>query len=132
MVLAEDHSFIFNGSCTTPHHNNEKSFQWGKNQQKDFDEIKRNINQAPVLMLPNLKNPFKVEKGASGYAMGAFFMQGGRIVSYHSKIFHAIFLNFPTYEKEIYASVQAIKKRNPYLMGKDTIIHTDHQSLQYL
>jgi hypothetical protein len=31
-----------------------KSFQWGKNQQKDFDELKRKIIQEPVLMLPNL------------------------------------------------------------------------------
>jgi hypothetical protein len=31
-----------------------KSFQWGKNHQKAFDELKINISQAPVLGLPNL------------------------------------------------------------------------------
>jgi hypothetical protein len=31
-----------------------KSFWWGKNQQKAFDELKRKISQAPVLALPNL------------------------------------------------------------------------------
>jgi hypothetical protein len=31
-----------------------KSFLWGKNQQKAFDDLKRNISQAPMLMLPNL------------------------------------------------------------------------------
>jgi hypothetical protein len=51
-----------------------KSFQWGKNQQKAFDEMKRKISQAPVLTLPNLQNPFEVETDASGYAMGAVLM----------------------------------------------------------
>jgi hypothetical protein len=31
-----------------------KSFQWGKNQQKEFDDMKRKIIQASVLALPNL------------------------------------------------------------------------------
>jgi len=38
-----------------------KSFQWGKNFQKDFDEMKRKISQAPLLVLPNLHNHFEVE-----------------------------------------------------------------------
>jgi hypothetical protein len=53
-----------------------KSFQWGKNQQNTFDEIKRNIIQALVISLPNLWNPFKVETNLIGYAMGAILMQG--------------------------------------------------------
>jgi hypothetical protein len=51
-----------------------KSFQWLKNQQKAFEELKRNINQAPVLALPNLHKPFEVEMDASGYAMGVVLM----------------------------------------------------------
>jgi hypothetical protein len=46
---------------------NVKSFQWGKNQQKAFDELKRKISQAPVLALPNLQRPFEVETDASGH-----------------------------------------------------------------
>ena len=40
--------------------------------------------------------------------------------------------NYPTCEKELYALVQSLKKWKHYLMGKETIIHTDHQTLQYL
>ena len=36
------------------------------------------------------------------------------------------------YDKELYALVQSVKKLKHYLMGKETIIHTDHQPLQYL
>jgi Ni,Fe-hydrogenase I cytochrome b subunit len=56
-------------------------------------------------------------------------MQGGRHVCYHSKIFDGVVLNYPTYGKELYALVQAVKKWKHYLIGKETIIHTDHQSL---
>ena len=41
-------------------------------------------------------------------------------------------MGYPTYDKELYALVQSIKKWKHYLMGKETIIHTDHQPLQYL
>jgi len=44
------------------------------NQQKAFDELKRNTSQSPMLMLPNLQNPFKVETHVSGYAMGGLLM----------------------------------------------------------
>jgi hypothetical protein len=106
-----------------------KSFQWGKNQHKDFDERKRKVNQTPFLTLPNLQNPFEVEIDASGYAMGAILMQGERHVCYHSKIYHGEFLNYPTSDKELYVLFQIFKKWKHYLMGKETIIHTNHRSL---
>jgi hypothetical protein len=51
-----------------------KTFQWGKNQQNAFDEMKINTNQAPVLALPKFYNPFKVDTNGSGYAMGEILM----------------------------------------------------------
>jgi hypothetical protein len=41
-------------------------------------------------------------------------------------------INYPTYDKELYALVQSVKKWKHYLLGKETIVHTDHQPLQYL
>lgn len=40
-------------------------------------------------------------------------------------------VNYPTYDKGLYALVQSVKKWKHYLMGKETIIHDDHQPLQY-
>jgi hypothetical protein len=34
-------------------------------------------------------------------------------------------LNYPTYDKEIFALVEVVKKWNNYLMEKETIIHVD-------
>jgi hypothetical protein len=86
------------------------SFRLGKNQQKAFDELKGKISQAPVLALPNLQKPFEVEIDASRYAMGVVLMQGGRLVCYHSEVCHGAVFNYPTYDKELYALVQVVKK----------------------
>jgi hypothetical protein len=109
-----------------------KIFQWQKNKHKAFDEFKRKITHTLVLALPNLHKPFELEIDASGYAMGAVLMQGGRAIYYHSEVFHGAILNYPTYNKDLYALVQALKKLKHYLMGNETIIHTDNQPLQYL
>jgi hypothetical protein len=82
-------------------------------------------------MLPNFKNPFEVETDASVYSMGAILMQGRRHVCYQFESFHGEFLNYPTYEKELCAPVQAVKKKKNYLMGNDTIININNQLLQY-
>jgi hypothetical protein len=87
-----------------------KSFMWGKKQHNSFDELKIKITQAPMLVLPNLQNPFEVETDASGYAMGAVLMQGGRHVGYHSEVFHGAILNYPNYYKDLYTLVQYFKK----------------------
>ena len=85
-----------------------------------------------VLALPDLRHPFEIQTNASNYAMGATLLQHGKPIAFHSETFNGVVTNYPTYEKELYALVQSVKKWKHYLMGKETIVHTDHQPLQYL
>jgi len=64
--------------------------------------------------------------------MGAVLLQHGKPIAFHSETFNDVVTNYPTYEKEIYVFVHSVKKWKHCLMGKETIIHTDHQPLQYL
>jgi len=64
--------------------------------------------------------------------MGVLLIAGARPICYHSDVFHWAVLNYPTYDKELYSMVKAVKKWKHYLMGKETIIHIDHQPLLYL
>lgn len=109
-----------------------KSFSWGENNQKVIEEMKNKISHVLVLTFPNLQKPLKTETDASGYAMGVVLMQGEIYICYHSKIFNGTILNYPTYDKELYALVQVVKKWKLHIMVKETIIHTNHQFLQYL
>ena len=73
-----------------------------------------------------------MQTDASDYAMGAILLQHGKPIVFHSETFNRAVTNHPTYEKELYVLVQSVKKWKHYLMGKDSIIHQDHQPLQFL
>lgn len=95
--------------------------------------LKKRNSQALVLKLMKFQQyPFDVETYVSGYAMRVVLMQGGRPISYHFEVFHGAVLSYSTYEKELYALVQVVNKWKHDMMGKETIIHTYHQPLQYL
>ena len=64
--------------------------------------------------------------------MGAVLLHHGKPVAFHSDTFNGAVVNYHTYDKYLYALVQSVKKWKYYLMGKETIVHTDHQPLQYL
>ena len=106
-----------------------KGFQWGGKQQQAFKALKDNINSAPVLALPNLRQPFEIQTDVSDYAMAAVLLQHGKPITFHFETFNGAVTNYPTYEKELYVLVQSVKKWKHYLIGKETIIHTDHQPL---
>ena len=94
--------------------------------------MKENISTSPILALLDLKKPFEIQTDSSDYAMRAVLMQHSKPICFHSKTFTTAVINYPTYDKELYALVQSVKKFKHYLMGKETIIHTDHQPLEYL
>jgi hypothetical protein len=64
--------------------------------------------------------------------MGEVLMQYCKPICYHSENFNQVVVNYPSYDKELYALVQSVKKWKHYLLGKETIVHIDHHPLQYL
>jgi len=109
-----------------------KVFQWGGKHQKAFDTLKEKISTSPILALPDLQRPFEIQTDVSDYAMGEVLTQHGKPICYHSETFNLAVVNYPTYDKELYALVQSVKRWKHYLMGKETVIHTNHQPLQHL
>ena len=60
------------------------------------------------------------------------FLQGGHLIAYFSEKLNGVTLNYPTYDKELYASVRALQTWEHYLVSQEFIIHSDHESLKYL
>ena len=110
----------------------ERNFFWSESQQKAFTELKDRLCTTLVLALPDLQQPFEVETDASDYAIGAVLTQHGHPVAYHSETLSDTVRKYPTYDKEIYSIVQACRKRKHYILGKETVIHTDHRPLQFI
>jgi hypothetical protein len=85
-------------------------FQCGGKQQKAFDTLKEKISSTPILALPNLRQPFEIQTDATNYAMREVLLQHGKPICFHSETFNGVVINYPAYDKELYALVQSVKK----------------------
>ncbi|XP_057469634.1 uncharacterized protein LOC130758701 [Actinidia eriantha] len=107
-------------------------FKWGDEQERAFQLIKQRLTNAPLLSLPNFAKMFEIECDASGMGIGAVLMQEGRPIAYFSEKLSGAALNYPTYDKELYALVRALETWRHYLWHREFVIHTDHESLKHL
>eukprot|EP00253_Pinus_taeda_P008884 PITA_08884 len=103
-----------------------EKFFWSKSQQKAFTELKYRLYSAPVLALPDLQQPFEVEIDAFDYAIRAVLTQHGHPVAYYSETLSDTVRKYPTYDKEMYSILQACQQWKHYILGKETVIHTNH------
>jgi hypothetical protein len=51
---------------------------------------------------------------------------------YHRETLSDIIHRYPIYDKEMYCIVHAYQQWNNYIMGNETIIHTDHKPFQFM
>ncbi|KAH9781057.1 Endonuclease [Citrus sinensis] len=107
-------------------------FKWGREQERAFNLIKEKLVSAPLLALPDFVKTFEIECDASGIGIGVVLMQEGCPIAYFSENLSGAALNYPTYDKEMYALVRALETWQHYLLPKEFVIHTDHESLKHL
>ena len=60
-------------------------FVWTKQCQASFEELKKRLSTAPVLVLPDLNKSFSIYYDASRLSLGCVLMQEGRVVAYASR-----------------------------------------------
>ena len=58
-----------------------KAFVWDAQCESSFNELKRRLTTAPILILPKLEEPFVVYCGASKLGLGGVLMQDGKVVT---------------------------------------------------
>jgi len=108
------------------------AFTWGERQDQAFALLNEKLTKAPVLALPDFSKTFELEYDASYVDVGAVLLQGGHPIAYFSEKLHGVTLNYPTYDKELYALVGALQTWEHYLVSKEFVIHSDHKPLKYI
>ena len=112
--------------------NKNVEFTWGERRQQAFALLKEKITKAPVLASPNFSKTFELECDASSIGVGVVLLQGGHPIAYFSDKLQGTALNYPTYDKVLYALVRALQTLEHYLVSKEFVIHSDHESLKYI
>ena len=63
----------------------DKEFKWTSACESSFQELKKRLTTAPVLVIPNMEKSFSIYCDASGQGLGCVLMQDGRVVAYASR-----------------------------------------------
>ena len=73
-----------------------------------------------------------MECDASNVGIGAVLLQRGKSVAYFSEKLSDAKLKYSTYDKELYAIVQALRHWEHYLIGVEFVLFSDHEALRFL
>lgn len=114
-----------------------EEWTWDENQDRSLLELKNALISAPVLVLPNVTEPFRIEVDASDFALGAVLSQkqGDKWhpVAYISKSLNLAERNYQVYDKEMLGIMTALDEFRHYILGAEhtTEILTDHKNLSF-
>jgi hypothetical protein len=114
-------------------------FEWTEREQRAFDKIKKAVTSAPVLVLPDCDQPFRIEADGSGFATGTVLSQllsednKWHPVAFLSKSLNEVERNYQIHDTEMLAIIRALEEWRHYLEGaKHSIeILTNHKNLEY-
>jgi hypothetical protein len=94
-----------------------KALEWTAECQASFEELRKRLTLAPVLVLPDLTKKFDIYCDASRRGLGCVLMQEGQIVCYASRQVRKHEENCPTHDLELALAVHALKIWRHYLIG---------------
>jgi len=110
----------------------EVKFEWSKECETSFQELKSRLTSTPVLALPKEQEGFAVYSDAFNKGLGCVLIQHGRVIAYASRQLKPHEVNYPVHDLELAAVVFALWIWRHYLYGVQVQIFTDHKSLKYL
>ncbi|GJU22598.1 ty3-gypsy retrotransposon protein [Tanacetum coccineum] len=85
-------------------------FKWGDRESEAFKALKQQLSTTPVLGLPDFEKTFTVETDASGDGIGAVLLQNNKPICYFSRKLGPRMRLAATYQKELFAIVEAVFK----------------------
>ena len=87
----------------------EVRFDWDDRCEEAFQELKKRLTSAPILIVPDRGQRYTMYCGASRAELGCVLMQSMRVVAYGSRQLKNHEQNYPTHDMELAAIVFALK-----------------------
>ena len=110
----------------------EVKFDWDDQCEEAFQELKRRLTSAAILIVPERGQGYTVYCDATKARLGCVLMQSGRVVAYGSRQLKNHEQNYPTHDMELAVVVFALKIWCHYLYGEQFKMYSDHKSLKYI
>ena len=107
-------------------------FEWDDLCEKAFQELKRRLTTAPILIVPEQGQRYTVYCDASRDELGCVLTQSGRVIAYGSRYLKNHEQNYPTHDLELAAIVFALKIWRNYLYGEQFEVYSNHKNLKYM
>jgi hypothetical protein len=101
-----------------------KKFEWTSACEASFQELKKRLTTAPILVMPDMEKSFSIYCDASDQGLGCVLMQDDHVVVYASRQLRKHEAHYPTHDLELAAVVHALKIWRNYLMGKRCELYT--------
>jgi hypothetical protein len=86
-----------------------KTFEWMPRREVSFQELKKRLTMAPVLIMCDMEKLFSIYCDASGQGLGHVLMHDGNVVAYASRKLRKHEEKYPTHDVELAAVVHALK-----------------------
>jgi hypothetical protein len=107
-------------------------YEWTKECDSAFIEIKRLLTSAPTLQVLDMEKDFTVCTDALKQGLGAVLMQDGGVIAYASRNLKKHEDLYATHDLELVDVMLAMKLWRHYLVERNFELKTDHQSLKHL
>ena len=104
----------------------DNKWDWSMKCQMVFEGLKKAISTKPVLRLPDLDLPFKVQKNASNRALGGVLVQEGHPMEFESRKLNSVKQKYSTHEKEMTIVVHCLQQWRHFLLRSIFIVVTDN------
>ena len=110
--------------------------KWDGSCDDAFERLKTAITEAPILVSPDWKKPFRGHVDASQTAIGGTLTQldengRDRVIAFYSKKLSDAEANYTANDRELLALVRFLERFRCYLEGSTFKIITDNQVLKY-
>jgi hypothetical protein len=87
----------------------DKKFKWTPACEASFQELKKRLTTAPILVVPDMEKSFSIYCDASGQGLCCVLIQDFRVVAYASRQLRKHEVNYLTHGLELAAIVHALK-----------------------